>query len=97
MNKLPNEVILDISNYLTISDKLNFASTSKKLHRIIFDSTSYSKLVFKNMDNFNRAMDLCGREEIGKHVRHLVIGNLNYDAQVLVTLPSVFSRVKNLE
>jgi hypothetical protein len=94
MSKLPIEIIDQISDYLTISDKLNLSCASKKLYGI---STFYNKLVFRSMDSFNQAMDLSSKNDISRHVRRLVIDEINCDAQTIVTIPSVFPCVKHLD
>lgn len=65
MNKLPIEVIVQIAFYLPMSNKLNLAFTCKKLFEVLKETTLYSTVLFKNMDQFNQAMEYCGRVDFG--------------------------------
>lgn len=97
MKKLPTEVIVQITSHLSISDKLNLACAWKKLHDIITESVLYNTLVFKNINQFNEAMELCQRKDIGHLVHNLHIEMVDYNSEFVVALPGVFSRVQQLD
>lgn len=80
LNKLPNEIIEDISAYLSFADKLNFVCASKKLHKIISESTLYSNLVFNDKLNFDQAAEIHNEKTIGRQVRSLFISNIKLHA-----------------
>lgn len=62
MNELPTKLIVKVVPYLSIPDKHNLACANKKLYGIltetVAENTLYSTLVFKNIKQFNQAMEL---------------------------------------
>lgn len=62
MNRLPNEIIVGISSYLTILNKLNLASACKNLHKTILENTLYNTLVFNDNKNLDKAIELIDKK-----------------------------------
>lgn len=95
MNKLPTETVVDISSYLTSTDKLNLACACKQLHKAISENSLYNKLVFNNDLKFEKALKSFGRENvIGHQVHHLCLGRIYYDPHFMAKLPTVLPRFK---
>lgn len=94
MKKLPLEIIIAITSYLSFKDKLNLACCSKNFYRIISEKTLYSQLVFLQEGRFRQALEFFkGRLTSGLQVHKLCIGNMTYDEQLVTTLPALFARV----
>lgn len=90
------EIIVQITSYLSLLDKLHLACACKELHKAISENTLYNKLVFNNEVKFNQAMDLYEKINLDQQVRDLSIGNMDYDAQLVTSLPTLFPRVRFL-
>jgi hypothetical protein len=97
MNKLPNEVVFDITSHLSLKDKLNLACASKQLYTTISENTLYNKLVIKGRLKFVKALDLHAKKNFGHQVHHLCIGEMYHDEKLISPLPTVFSRVQFLK
>lgn len=97
MEKLPSELVMDITSYISLRDKLSFACVCKNLYEIVSDNTLYSKLVFEDDAQLNKAMVLYDRKNFGNQVRHLDIANMRYDVEYLSALPTLFPRVQYLK
>lgn len=89
MEKFPNELVLDITSHLSIKDKLNLVCVCKNLHDIISENNLYSKLVFEDEARLNQAMVLNDKKNVGHQIRQLCIGNVLYDEELLLTLPTL--------
>lgn len=88
---------MDVTSHLSFKEKLSLACCSKKLHNIISENTLYSKLVFNNRLNLDQAMEQNNKKNLGQQVRHRVIGSMDYDARLLLSLPTVFPHVQHLQ
>lgn len=97
MNKLPTEIVVNITSQLSFKDKLSLACTCKQQHRTASESTLYNKLVFKDNLAFDQAMQLHNKKSICHLVRHLFIGKLTFNARRVSELSTVFSRVQFME
>lgn len=80
MNRLPNEMVIDISSQLSFKDKLNLACSSKQLHKTVSENTLYNKLVFGDRIKLNQAVALQQKNGFSKQVHHLSIKNMEYDS-----------------
>lgn len=97
MNKLPTEVIAEITSHLQLTDKLNLAITNKQIHKTPTETTLYSKLVFKNTSQYGKAMKLLEKDNNFNYlVRYLDIKMDNYNAEFIVNLPTIFSGFRSL-
>lgn len=56
MERLPTEVVVEITSYLSLVDKLNLACCKSNLWNIIKENSLYSKLVFQDATKFDQAM-----------------------------------------
>jgi uncharacterized protein YxjI len=62
-----------LSNYLSFSDKLNLACVCKKWYEKLSQTTLYKKLVSRDMEEFDKAVELCNKKNFVKQqVRDLV-------------------------
>lgn len=96
MNKLPSEVIVEIASNLPLSDKLNLAFITKNVHKVLQETTLYESLTFKNIDQFNQAMNLCRKKNFGHLVRNLHIKMMDCTSEIIIGLPTVFPGVRHL-
>lgn len=97
MNNLPIEVLVQITSHLRMSDKLNLAITCKQLHKSLTKSTIYNTVLFKNMNQFNQAMELCKKTDFLQLVRHLYVEDMDCNAELVVALPTLFTRLRHLD
>lgn len=95
MNKLPTEIVVDISSCLSFKETLNLACCNKTLHRIILEPT-YIRSWSLNRVKFDQAMTLKRTSDFTQQIHRLSIENVVYDSQFIMALPTVFPRVKRL-
>lgn len=97
MNKLPSEVVFDITSHLPIADKLNLACASKQFYKPISENTLYNKLVIKDRLKFYEAMELHSKKNYGHQVHHICFEKMYHDERLVTPLPTVFPRVRFLK
>lgn len=98
MSKLPSEILVSVIDRLSFDQKLNLAIACKRWYEAISQTTLYNKLVFRGLDKFNQAIDLCNQKQhLYQHVRALSIFDMKYDLQLSIALPYLFPNVTCLE
>jgi hypothetical protein len=96
MNKLPTGVFERITSYLSFADKLNCACVNKNWNKRMFENTLYRILIFRSKEIFDQAVNLLTTKDFGKYVRSLIVDDMDYSLQVLLSLPTLFPNLVTL-
>lgn len=98
MDRIPAEILVKITSFLSIKNKLRCITVSKKWAEIITASNLYSTLDFSHRREFEKAVSFFNdnKQHLAKAVNHLLLRHINMERQMLLSLPELFPKVKHL-
>jgi hypothetical protein len=99
LNQIPQEVLVLISSFLTLLDKLHLTTTCRHVFNVISTTNLFSEL--KLLNHTEQVEDILGRfisnQYSGVQLKKLSFDTTRVPEQLLVQLPAVFPNVARLK